>query len=65
MFRSWSQTLSRWREDTYFIIFNSKCNEQLVVITKETLFFHRCSSDAFHTWVEALLNNFSEEVIYT
>lgn len=41
------------------------CNEQLVVITKGTLFFHQCSSDVFQSWVEALLNNFSEEVIYT
>lgn len=52
--RSWSQTLSGWREDIYFIISNCKCNEKLVEITKGAEGFS--SSDVFQSSVVALLN---------
>jgi len=53
--RSWSQTLSAWREDIYFIISNSKGNEKLVEITKGAVGFS--SSDVFQSRVVALLND--------
>lgn len=53
--RSWSQTLSGWRGDIYFIIATSKGNEKLGEITKGAVSFS--FSDVFQARMVALLNN--------
>lgn len=40
MTTNWSQTLSEWREDIYFIISNTKGSEKLLEITTGAEVFH-------------------------